>query len=280
MSIEKKTFSVALLGVADAEAAILQRTFGFTTSLERTRAYEIINGSASRAADILIVNADDPTAMTELRATHMDQQGNSRIPIVYAAATRPGNAKYHIRRPWFAARILKTLDEVTVGEMDFIPEFTIDDSAPTNVSSVVSRAQEAATSAPIPTASAPTALVVDDSLPVRKQVEMELKLNGINADLVESGEKALDAIKDKKYDAIFLDVMMPGINGYQTCKAIKADPVNRHTPVIMLTGKSSSFDKVKGKFAGCDSYITKPVGRTDFQKIVQQYLSDGFKEER
>jgi twitching motility two-component system response regulator PilG len=278
MSIEKKTFTVALLGVENAETAILQRTFGFTTSLERTRAYEIINGKATQVADILIVNADNPSAMSELKASHMDADGNSRIPIVYAAATRPAHAKYHIRRPWFAARILKTLDEVTVGEMDFIPEFTIDDSAPTNVSSVVSRAQEAVTTAPTPTASALTALVVDDSLPVRKQVEMELKMNGINADLVESGEKALDAIKDKKYDAIFLDVMMPGINGYQTCKAIKADPINRYTPVIMLTGKSSSFDKVKGKFAGCDSYITKPVGRTDFQKIVQQYLSDGFKE--
>jgi len=276
MSIEKKTFAVALLGVEDAEKSILQRTFGFTTSLDRTRAYEIVNGHTSIAPDILIVNTDDPAAMTQLQTVYSDQQGNARVPTVYAAATRPANAKYYIRRPWFAARILKTLDEVTVGEMDFIPEFTIGDDAPTNVSSVVSRAQEVAT----PAASALTALVVDDSLPVRKQVEMELRQNGINADLVESGEQALDAIQEKKYDAIFLDVMMPGINGYQTCKAIKADPVNRHTPVIMLTGKSSSFDKVKGKFAGCDSYITKPVGRTDFQKIVQQYLSDGFKEGR
>ncbi|MFC1684061.1 response regulator [Pseudomonadota bacterium] len=278
MNIEKKTFAVALLGVEDAEQAILQRTFGFTTSLDRTRAYEIVNGHTSRAPDILIVNTDDPAATTQLQTVYSDPQGNARIPTVYAAAARPDNAKYYIRRPWFAARILKTLDEVTVGEMDFIPEFTIDDEAPANISSAVSRAQEAAIPAPAP--SALTALVVDDSLPVRKQVEMELRQNGINADLVESGEQALDAIKDKKYDAIFLDVMMPGINGYQTCKAIKADPVNRHTPVIMLTGKSSSFDKVKGKFAGCDSYITKPVGRTDFQKIVQQYLSDGFEEGR
>jgi twitching motility two-component system response regulator PilG len=79
------------------------------------------------------------------------------------------------------------------------------------------------------------ALVVDDSLPVRKQIELELKLLGVNADFAETGEQAFKLLDNKSYDIVFLDVVLPGIDGYQVCKTIKKDIMMKQTPVIMLT---------------------------------------------
>jgi twitching motility two-component system response regulator PilG len=117
-----------------------------------------------------------------------------------------------------------------------------------------------------------TALVVDDSSTVRKQIELELKLFGIEVDAVESGEQAFESLAQKSYDLIFLDVVLPGIDGYQICKNIKKDKARKKTPVIMLTSKSSPFDRIKGALAGCDTYLTKPVKQTAFQKVIKKHL--------
>jgi len=275
MTINKKTFSVSLMGVSDADKNILKRTFSFTTSLDRVRSYRLLENVVGETPDIIIVNADDATAMHDL-ALSGGNQGQAGSSIIHAAKVCPPDVKYFIRRPWFASRILKTLDEVSIHEMDFIPELTIGDTAQESIPDVVNTllAQPIAKEEGIKL----LALVIDDSLPIRRQVEIELRLAGISAELVASGEQALEQITKKKYDVVFLDVMMPGINGYQTCKAIKADLINKTTPVIMLTGKSSSFDRVKGKFAGCNSYITKPVGRNEFQEVIQKYLPHAFEQ--
>ncbi|MCP5158465.1 MAG: response regulator [Gammaproteobacteria bacterium] len=117
-----------------------------------------------------------------------------------------------------------------------------------------------------------TALVVDDSSTVRKQVELELKLLGIQTDTAESGEDAFGLLAQKDYDIIFLDVILPGVDGYQICKTIKKDKARKKTPIIMLTSKSSPFDRVKGALAGCDTYLTKPAKQNSFQKVVKKYL--------
>jgi twitching motility two-component system response regulator PilG len=120
--------------------------------------------------------------------------------------------------------------------------------------------------------SAPTALVVDDSSTIRKQIEMELKLFGVQVDAVESGERAFELLAHKNYDLILLDVMLPGVDGYQICKTIKKDKAKKETPVVMLTSKSSPFDRIKGALAGCDTYLTKPVKQSSFEKVIKKYL--------
>jgi twitching motility two-component system response regulator PilG len=69
-----------------------------------------------------------------------------------------------------------------------------------------------------------------------------------------------------------LDVVLPDGDGYQLSKLIKHDKLKKRTPVIMLTGKSSPFDKVRGKLAGCDAYIPKPAKHDTLQKVINQYL--------
>ena len=179
--------------------------------------------------------------------------------------------------------MLKSLDEITVEDLKFTPEITIDDSdreeLPANDSgaTAVGMSQQKVLSM-VEKGSAGkdsnkrAVLVVDDSLPVRQALEMKLTLMDYQVQLATNGQQAMDLIDENYYDSIFLDVVMPGVDGYEVCKKVKRNKKTKHIPVIMLTSKSSPFDKVKGKLAGCDSYLTKPVEHEEFQKVVSGYL--------
>ena len=118
-----------------------------------------------------------------------------------------------------------------------------------------------------------TALVVDDSASVRKQLEIELDLFEVQVDFAEDAERAFDLLDSKSYDVAFLDVVLPDKDGFQICKKIKTDNDMKNTKVVMLTGKASHADKVRGSLAGCDAYLVKPVGRSTFQTTVKKYLT-------
>jgi two-component system cell cycle response regulator len=93
-----------------------------------------------------------------------------------------------------------------------------------------------------------------------------------HVDFAETGEEALKFINSKRYDVIFLDVILPGIDGYAVCRTIKRHPENQKAPVIMLTGNSSPADRIKGKLAGCDTYLIKPVRQAVFEEVVREFL--------
>ncbi|HFE48147.1 MAG TPA: response regulator [Chromatiaceae bacterium] len=112
------------------------------------------------------------------------------------------------------------------------------------------------------------ALVVDDSLAIRKQLELELRDADIAADFAEDGETALEKAAGNHYDLIFLDIMMPGIDGYEVCRQLRAIPEWKKTPITMLSGKTSPLDEVQGVLAGCSTYLTKPIKHEDFQKLL------------
>ena len=111
-------------------------------------------------------------------------------------------------------------------------------------------------------------LVVDDS-----PVNIALRRAGITAEFAEDAESALQLIETRSYDILFLDVVLPGKDGYEICKAVKRDKDKKHIPVIMLTGKSSPIDKVKGKLSGCDAYLTKPVSLKEFNQTLSKWLN-------
>ena len=113
-------------------------------------------------------------------------------------------------------------------------------------------------------------LVVDDSLSVRKQLELELDLFDVTVDYAENAKEAFDLLKTNNYDLALLDVVLPDKDGFLICKHIKA--TNKETIAIMLTGKATPADKIKGSLAGCDDYLIKPVGRITFQNAVKNYI--------
>ena len=96
---------------------------------------------------------------------------------------------------------------------------------------------------------------------------------GYECDLASSGEEALAMVSAKNYHFVFLDVMMTGLDGYQTCKAIKNNKARRGPPpvVVMLTSRGSTIDKIRGAMAGCDAYLTKPLNDKRMASIVAKF---------
>ena len=120
------------------------------------------------------------------------------------------------------------------------------------------------------------ALVVDDSTTVMRLMELTLRPLGIELDFAATGEKAIYMAKTNDYDIIFLDVVLPGIDGYRVCKHIKGDKDTKQTPVIMLTSKGTTFDKVRGMMAGTDIYLTKPLERTELIRAIRKCLPERY----
>jgi twitching motility two-component system response regulator PilG len=111
-------------------------------------------------------------------------------------------------------------------------------------------------------------LVVDDSSTIRRSAEIFLKQAGCEVILAEDGFAALAKITDYRPDLIFVDIMMPRLDGYQTCALIKRNPRFSDTPVVMLSSKDGLFDRARGRMAGSDEYLTKPFVKQGLVEAV------------
>lgn len=114
-------------------------------------------------------------------------------------------------------------------------------------------------------------LAVDDSKAVCDYVASALASEGIKVVTANSGEEALSIMAEKsEFSCVLMDVLMPGMDGYEACRVIKNK--YKDIPVVMLTGKTSPFDRIKAKMAGSDAYLTKPVNQKDLINKLQTYL--------
>lgn len=266
---DRKSFSVAFMGLQEFDKRVLSSIFKL--SLSRDRSYVETVSDPERPCDIILLNMSNEVVVADYQAKFLDQESRPKVPTILLSKEKPQMQYfYHIGLPLRAPHVLRTLDEVTIKELNFIPELTIgkENSADLLESNILRKIADAPS-----VGRQSKLLVVDDSPTVRKQIEMQLKLMGYGADSAGDGETALEMVNREEYRIIFLDVVMPGIDGYKVCKAIKRLPKTRLTPVIMLTGKSSPFDRVRGTLAGCDSYLTKPVEHEAFEKAIKRYLS-------
>jgi twitching motility two-component system response regulator PilG len=116
-------------------------------------------------------------------------------------------------------------------------------------------------------------LVIDDSNTIRRSAEIFLKQGGYEVVLAEDGFDALSKVNDHDPDVIFCDILMPRLDGYQTCAIIKRNPRFTATPVIMLSSKDGLFDKARGRMVGSQDYLTKPFTKDQLLQAVAQYSS-------
>jgi len=116
-------------------------------------------------------------------------------------------------------------------------------------------------------------LVIDDSNTIRRSAELYLRQAGCEVILAEDGFDALVKVTDYLPEIIFVDIMMPRLDGYQTCALIKRHPKFASTPVIMLSSKDGLFDRARGRLAGSDLYITKPFTREGLLQAVQDHVT-------
>ena len=115
-------------------------------------------------------------------------------------------------------------------------------------------------------------LVVDDEKDILELIDFNLSKNGYRVRSVTSGEEALDLIKENDYDLIILDLMLPGVDGFDICKIIKADKNKANIPIVMVTAKADEADKVAGLEIGADHYVTKPFSPRELLAIVKATL--------
>ena len=116
-------------------------------------------------------------------------------------------------------------------------------------------------------------LLVDDSATIRRSAESMLTNEGFNVVTAENGFEALSKIARHKPDLVFVDIMMPRLDGYQTTAIIKNNEDYRSTPVVMLTSKDGLFDKARGRVVGSDHYLTKPFTREELLAAIQQNIN-------
>jgi twitching motility two-component system response regulator PilG len=114
-------------------------------------------------------------------------------------------------------------------------------------------------------------LVIDDSNTIRRSAEIFLKQGGHEVMLAEDGFDALSKVNDYQPNLIFCDILMPRLDGYQTCAIIKRNAKFANTPVVMLSSKDGVFDKARGRMVGSQDYLTKPFTKDQLLQTVQQF---------
>jgi len=116
-------------------------------------------------------------------------------------------------------------------------------------------------------------MVIDDSKTIRRTAEILLKKAGCNVMTATDGFEALALIADNNPDVIFVDIMMPRLDGYQTCALIKHNQDFKDTPVIMLSSKDGLFDRARGRIVGSEQYLTKPFTKDELLGAIRRHAA-------
>lgn len=262
-----RRFVVDMIGFSDAEKNMLASTFRLTGR----RAYAYVEPTAEdQRADIYLINADQPEALATMQA----RAPNVHSPAVIIGRNTVSVGWPFVQKPIHWMRLFEHLDELMQAAL--LERRLREQQADSQWDGQTYRRSIDKKSLPeavfLPPRSNESVLVVDDSATVRAFMRIKLAPFHFDVDYAENGEQAIDMAQAKSYTCIFLDIMMPGIDGYEVCKRIKANADTKQTAVVMLSSKSSMFDKFRGNWAGCDAYLGKPVAEDDLLATIARFL--------
>lgn len=262
-------FIVATCGLQTKDARLLDIVL--SRAPNRRFEFKLVDGAAAGFADIAIIDADQRDSRTEL--ARLRAESPEMVEVYISESGTLGESSYKIPKKSLVLQCFRVLENVAdmkvKGNVAGAPVERAA-AAPAPSPGAEPGAEPAkATAAPLVL----NGLVVDDSNTVRTQLEVTLSRCGLKVDLAANGEEARALVQSRIYDLIFLDVVMPGINGYELCREIRHIPSGRHVSVVMLTSRSSPFDRARGALAGCDTYLTKPVTVKDFYAAVHKSLT-------
>jgi two-component system, cell cycle response regulator len=249
---QPQVFAVSLLGFTDlVEQNIIRRFFEMSRAGKRAHGYASAVASAHDAEAVLL-DVDDPAAVQAWR-----NLGGARLKTLQVGARAVDESLPWVTRP-FSLRTIKELDHLVDRQAEGA-------KGATTASNVVEL--------PLgPRSRTAQVLVVDDSPIVRSLMEMKLSAYGVQVDFAQDAPEALEKARSSPYQVVFMDVVMPGMDGYEACKRIKQDPATRHIEVIMLTSRDGMFDKMRGSMAGCNAYLVKPVEETKLKDVLDRHF--------
>ncbi len=263
-----KLFQVAVIGANANDLEIFSRIFAITRYRPRSYHLKVVSenssiGDLSSAAnaDIYVVNLHSTHAVHCWHRLSALIAAERRKPVLKISKVTPSTesgSEFTISWPINPSKLLQSLDNYTIRHLHYYPEFEIGSETEPCVATVKNFKAINLTSH-MQTAQRENqlkVLVADDSLAVRRQLKIGFDALNAKINLVEDGESAVKAAETEQYDVIFLDVVMPGVDGYAACKSITPSKLNRNTPVIMLTTPSSKFEKPKRAFWQGAEYLS------------------------
>ena len=254
-------FLLGLIGLSRVERMTVSSVCSLTHS--RPRGYSVLPMERSHEADILLLDADSAEACNLWKSVRLLRP--SRPVLMISRSPDAIKTSYALPRANFASRLIKMLDQITIREFKFLPEVVVSDTT------VLDKGLGLATKHESAQTNLPRALVVDDSVVARSKITALLGLHGIAADPAGDAEQALALMRQHRYAIVLLDVMLPGMDGYTACRQMKAADRNA-PPIVMLTGRDSPFDKIRGVMAGCSRYLTKPIAADELYKVLKEFV--------
>lgn len=280
-------YLVDVIGFNPVERSMLASIFALAARRDPAFVQYDPNATGTGSADIYLVDAENAEALHEFKT--LSKRANLPAVMVGSGGDSMGFAM--LPRPLQWARLLQALEETVMtsaakkgGRDD--DEGTLP-LGTTLSASMAGRSNPGASAPPLDAGAAKrralgdTVLVVDDNASVRMFMKAKLAPFNFEVDFAETGEEAVGLTGTREYTCVFLDVVLPGIDGYQVCKLIKA---NKHaikkTAVVMLTSRSSPFDKLRGSLAGCDEYLTKPLDEDRLLEVIAQFLPSSRKRDK
>jgi two-component system, cell cycle response regulator len=267
---ETPALRLVVRGFSAVERSLLDGTVKL--SQRRTPRLTLLADSDVDSADVVMINALDARAMDW--AQRQTSLAGKAVIWVDGKKAAPGHtlAKRPVQWPILPILLARALEQG--------PGTQSASASAAKGRAGASAASEAPSAATTVAAAAPEhagprqILVVDDSLAVRAHLKSQLEGRGYQVSEAEHVEGALEAVSCATFACVLMDVLMPGVDGYEGCKQIKAKLRGAlSVPVIMLTSKSSPFDRIRGKMAGCDAYLTKPVQTKQLHDTLAQCIA-------
>ena len=277
MTTKKDIYTVEVIGFSQTELTVLASVFELSS--RRVPKFARHN-TPGIPPDILLIDANDMEAVRLLQ----ERNPSGLIPTIMIGDSNHGTQWPVLPRPirWmklfqtFDAAIAPPANEVPVKAVEVVAARPVQErpvSAPVSPTPAANKmGSETSGSWRAPNIRTDSVLVVDDNQTVREFMKSKLATFGFNVDYAENGEQAIGYTGQKHYACVFLDVIMPGIDGYQVCKLIKSNRSAQKTAVVMLTSKDSPFDKIRGSMSGCDAYLTKPVDEEKLLETIAKFL--------
>ena len=273
LASDAPALKLVVRGFNAIERSLLEGTVRL--SQRRTPRLQLLADTEVGLADVVMVDASDAQA-TQWAKRQTSLAGKA---VIWVDGETAGNGHTLVRRPvqWpilpmLLARALEKGPAMRPASATPSPRAVPGSSAAPRSLNAPTPPVAAAASASASAIVARPILVVDDSLAVRNYLRSQLEARGFQVVEAASAQAAIDAVSATAFACVLMDVLMPGIDGYEGCKQIKARLRGvANVPVVMLTSKSSPFDRIRGKMAGCDAYLTKPVEPAQLHDVLAQH---------
>lgn len=272
--------AIALCGLSARNARVLSYVI-LATRIDGD-ALRIVPPETDERVQIAIVDASSADGVAVYR--RLCEANPDMVSITVSEQGLAGDSRYRIESRSLFLKIIGTLTELIKNEhvlnRRWLPAEPVIHGRRTAQIEVMTSPQAIADDNEGISGGRLCALVVDDSQAVREQLCDALRRMGIDSAPAQNAEEALSMIEQCRFDIAFLDVVMPGSDGYELCRDIRRNPHMRSMPVLMLTSRSSPFDRARGMLAGCDQYLAKPVAWETFSRSVDKALSKSIRNDR